>query len=87
MSKILKIITALILLSLLAFVIRTVYLKVYGISVDEIVNNAVNQVEQVVEDALKKADRAVEKSLKQTESAADKTIQQVEKDIKEQLNK
>ena len=76
MSKILKIITALILLSLLAFVIRTVYFKVYGISVDEIVNNAVNQAEQVVEDALKKDDRA-----------ADKTIQQVEKDIKEQLNK
>ncbi|MDT3693421.1 MAG: hypothetical protein ROM03_03330 [Mucispirillum sp.] len=76
MGKLIKIIIAFAVILLAAFVIRTVYFKVSGISAEEIVEKAKNQAEDAVDKALQQADDAVEESL-----------EKAEKDIQEKLNK
>ncbi len=76
MGKLIKIIIAFAVILLAAFVIRTVYFKVSGISAEEIVEKAKNQAEDAVDKALQQADDAVEESL-----------EKAEKEIQEQLNK
>lgn len=57
MGKLIKIIIAFAVILLAAFVIRTVYFKVSGISAEEIVEKAKNQAEHVVNESLKQAEK------------------------------
>ena len=62
MGKIVKIIIALAFVLIAAFIVRTIYFHIAGISVEELVDNAKNQAEQVVNESLKQAEKTVEKS-------------------------
>ncbi len=76
MGKLVKIIITLAFVFIAAFIARTIYFHIAGVSVEELVDKAATQAEQVVKESLEQADKAVKESL-----------EKAEKEIQEQLNK
>lgn len=72
MGKLLKIIIALVVIAVAAFIIRSIFFA--NVDVENVVEGALDRADTVVEDTLDKADNAVEDALDKAEEKVDKAL-------------
>lgn len=87
MGKLIKVVIALAVLLIIAFIARSILFNALDVSTDDIVKRAVNQADEIVEKSLNEANKAVEQSLKKADEAVKDTLKQAEKEVEKQLDK
>lgn len=85
MGKLLKIIIALLIIAVAAFIVRSIFFA--NIDVENMVEGALDRADTVVEDTLDKADNAVEDALDKADNAVEDALDKAEDKVDKALNR